>query len=77
MTPLPKKKISKARARKRLYPKLYKLQNLIKCPSCGKLITPHTMCPYCGTYNKMVVFKPKEEVKVTKVENEKEKKDEG
>ena len=76
MTPLPKKKISKARGRKRLATKLYKFQNLVKCPNCGKLTIPHTVCQSCGTYNKNAVFKPKEEVKVTKV-SEGEKKDEG
>ncbi|OGY23429.1 MAG: 50S ribosomal protein L32 [Candidatus Woykebacteria bacterium RBG_13_40_15] len=72
MTPLPKKKISKSRGRKRLATKLYKFPNLVKCQNCGKLITPHVMCPYCGTYNKLTIFKPKEEVKVTKVNKKEE-----
>ncbi|PJC68675.1 50S ribosomal protein L32, partial [candidate division WWE3 bacterium CG_4_8_14_3_um_filter_42_11] len=27
-----------------------RLTNLSPCPQCKKLILPHTVCPYCGSY---------------------------
>lgn len=27
-----------------------KAPGLVRCPKCGRLIPPHTVCPYCGYY---------------------------
>lgn len=70
MGALPKKKISKARAGKRVAAKAYMLPPLFSCSNCNKQKPGHVVCPHCGHYKKGEVFKPKEAVKVTKVKNE-------
>ncbi|MBI4157724.1 50S ribosomal protein L32 [Candidatus Woesebacteria bacterium] len=50
MTPLPKKKHSRARSGKRFATKKLSLGTLSKCASCGKLKQPHRACPHCGFY---------------------------
>ncbi|MEX0616774.1 MAG: 50S ribosomal protein L32 [Candidatus Woykebacteria bacterium] len=66
MTPLPKKKISKARKGKRreniklIFPKLS------VCPNCSALKLPHKACPNCGTYKGKVAKVVKVKTKVTK-----------
>lgn len=49
--PLPKKRHSKARGRRRrTHWKLSSL-NLVPCPQCKELRLPHRVCPVCGYYN--------------------------
>lgn len=69
MTPLPKKKISKARKGKRREKIKYSYPKLTNCNNCNSPILPHTACPNCGTYKGRVVKEPKVKTKVTKVEN--------
>jgi len=67
MGALPKKKISKSRARKRFSTKGYTAPKLILCEKCSNPRLPHRVCPTCGYYGGSQIIKPKEEVKVTKV----------
>ncbi len=52
MTPLPKKKHTRARSnqRKNAATNRLTLSGLAKCPSCGKLKETHRACPHCGFY---------------------------
>ena len=50
MAPLPKKKHSRARTRKkRTHQSLTKI-NLIKCPACPEKTLSHRACSSCGHY---------------------------
>jgi large subunit ribosomal protein L32 len=49
--PVPKKKQSKARGRKRRTHKKAVRPSFSTCPSCGESKLPHHVCPHCGTYN--------------------------
>lgn len=50
MTPLPKRKISKARRdRRRSHLALPKVA-LVSCPQCHNLRPGHQVCPNCGSY---------------------------
>ena len=47
---LPKKKMSRTRRnRRRAHDALGKI-HLVKCPDCGSMARPHTICPTCGKY---------------------------
>jgi len=46
-----------------------KAPSLIKCPKCGSLVLPHTVCPNCGFY------KGREVIDVLKKLTKREKKD--
>ena len=48
---VPKQRKTKSRRNQRRMHISIKQSNLIPCPKCGKLILPHTVCPYCGYYN--------------------------
>jgi len=48
--PLPKRKLSKARGRRRRAANRYQGLQLSTCPECGKATRPHRVCPGCGTY---------------------------
>jgi len=50
MTPLPKRKISKARRDRRRSHDALKARNLVTCSNCGESGLPHTVCPNCGFY---------------------------
>jgi len=50
MTPLPKRKISKARRDRRRAHDALKAKNLVTCSNCGESRLPHTVCPNCGFY---------------------------
>jgi len=70
---VPKQRKTKSRRNQRRMHIFIKQPNLVACPKCGKLILPHTVCPYCGYYKgKMVidVFK-----KLTKKERKKKEKE--
>jgi large subunit ribosomal protein L32 len=60
MPPVPKRKLSKARGRKRSsHWKLESFQ-LVTCPDCGEAVLPHQVCPSCGKYRGVQVLEIKE-----------------
>ena len=56
---LPTQKRSKSHKRTRQYQYRLKKLNLVPCPKCKKMVRPHHVCPYCGTYVGREVIKPK------------------
>lgn len=60
--PLPKRRHSKQRGRKRRTHWKLSEPTLIECPHCHKTKMPHRVCPHCGYYNgeEVVVVKKKE-----------------
>lgn len=50
MAPLPKKKTSLARKRRRRAHISAPTVNLVTCPQCRSPKTSHRACPTCGTY---------------------------
>lgn len=48
--PVPKRRQSRARRRKRRTHDSLTAPQLISCPHCHKLILPHRVCQYCGYY---------------------------
>jgi len=50
MTPLPKRRTSKARSRKRRSHLALRAKNLVLCPVCHEPKLPHHACLSCGTY---------------------------
>lgn len=73
--PVPKKKTSKAKTRKRYgsfqtktLKKLSNIVSLTNCPNCGAKRLNHTVCPDCGQYKgRQVIDKQKEIDKITKI----------
>ncbi len=60
--PVPKKRQSRARVRKRrTHWKLGK-PTLVRCPKCHQFMVPHRVCPHCGYYAGRLVVKQVEEV---------------
>ncbi|TBR15258.1 50S ribosomal protein L32 [bacterium] len=57
--PLPKKRHSAARGRRRRTHWKIKAMNLIPCPQCKQMKMPHRVCPVCGTYDKKQVIEIK------------------
>ncbi len=57
--PLPKKRHSAARGRKRRTHWKIKAMNLIPCPQCKQMKMPHRVCLVCGTYDKKQVIEIK------------------
>lgn len=57
MGALPKRKVSKSRAGKRLSHSAAKPPALNLCPQCHSPKLPHRACPTCGTYNGRQVIK--------------------
>lgn len=53
---LPKKKMSRARSHKRRGQQKIKTSLLILCGKCRKMILPHRVCPYCGTYKGRLIL---------------------
>ncbi len=47
---VPKKRTSKSRQLKRRSQIFLRKPALVKCPKCGHLILPHTVCSFCGYY---------------------------
>jgi len=47
---VPKQKHTKSRRNKRRLHIFLEAATLTKCPKCGKLISPHTVCLNCGYY---------------------------
>ena len=46
----PKKKLSKTRTNRRRAQYKAVISAVTLCLNCGKAITPHTVCKYCGFY---------------------------
>jgi large subunit ribosomal protein L32 len=60
--PLPKRRHSKQRGRKRRTHWKLSEPNVVECPHCHKNKLPHRVCPNCGYYNgeEVLVIKKKE-----------------
>ncbi len=73
--PVPKKKMSESRTKKRYgafktktLTKLTNIVNLVNCPDCGAKRLSHTVCHECGKYRgRQVLDKQKKIDKVTKI----------
>lgn len=63
MPPLPKRKLSKGRTRRRRSHNALELVQLVKCPQCGALRRSHQVCHACGTYRGETVIEMKAEKK--------------
>jgi large subunit ribosomal protein L32 len=50
MTPLPKRKLSKGRTRRRRNHNALVQAKLVECPSCHEMRLPHHVCLNCGSY---------------------------
>ncbi|MCA9060006.1 MAG: 50S ribosomal protein L32 [Planctomycetaceae bacterium] len=48
--PVPKRRQSKSRSRKRNSHNAVKPKQLAKCTQCGTLAPTHVVCPTCGYY---------------------------
>lgn len=59
----PKKRQSRARQGKRRAAIKIGVAMSVKCPNCGTLILPHTVCKNCGFYKGKEVKPKKEKVK--------------
>jgi len=64
--PNPKKRKTHSAAHRGRSHLALKKVTLKKCPQCGKLRQPHTVCTFCGTYKSKTIVKPKTKVKATK-----------
>ncbi len=59
--PVPKRRQSKTRKRKRRsHDALTPVQTVV-CKQCGHTALPHTVCPNCGQYRGRAVLKVEEE----------------
>lgn len=58
--PLPKRRHSKTRGRKRRTNWKTTLPNVVDCPHCHQPRLPHHICANCGYYNGRQVIAPKE-----------------
>ena len=61
MGPLPKRKLSKSRSRKRRAHDALTLQHLLVCENCGEYHVAHHVCAKCGTYRGQTVYEVKAE----------------
>lgn len=52
----PKKKLSKTRTHSRRANYKVELPQVTLCPNCKKAIRAHTVCKYCGVYNKKQII---------------------
>lgn len=59
--PVPKKRSSKTRGKKRRTHWKIDGHNLIECPHCHSLMRSHRVCPHCGYYKGKLVLKGLEE----------------
>jgi large subunit ribosomal protein L32 len=55
--PLPKRRHSNARTRKRRSHDALSVPNLVECPNCHERKLPHRACPACGYYRGREVVK--------------------
>lgn len=56
--PLPKRRHSKTRGRKRRTHYKVAAPNLVECSNCHSLRLPHHVCPECGYYNSKEILTP-------------------
>jgi large subunit ribosomal protein L32 len=61
MGAVPKRRISKRRARHRHSQWKLKVSQLVDCPQCGAPTRPHHVCLSCGTYRGIQVIEIEEE----------------
>ncbi len=61
MGAVPKRKISRRRARNRHSHWKAKLTQLVTCPQCSAPVRPHHVCLNCGTYRGVEVIEIEEE----------------
>lgn len=61
MTPLPKRKLSKGRTRRRRNHHALTAVRLVECPSCHEMRPLHRVCPSCGNYRSMTAIRVKSE----------------
>ena len=61
MGPLPKRKLSKSRTRKRRAHHALSLNHLLVCENCGEYHIAHRVCPKCGTYRGEAVIEIEED----------------
>lgn len=83
---VPKKRTTKSHQLKRRQHIFLKKPTLVKCQKCGRLILPHTVCPFCGFYRQREVInvlgkldkkerkKREKEIKISEQEKEKKEK---
>ncbi|MBU0549661.1 MAG: 50S ribosomal protein L32 [Candidatus Omnitrophica bacterium] len=64
--PLPKRRHSKTRGRKRRTHWKLKSPVFVACSQCKQLKLPHHVCSFCGYYNGKQVIQIKEKTKKTK-----------
>lgn len=57
--PLPKRRHSRARGRKRRTHYTVTPLTVAECPNCNQPKLPHKACPNCGFYNRRQVYTPK------------------
>lgn len=58
--PLPKRRHSNARTRKRRSHDALSIPPLVECPNCHERKLPHRACPACGYYRGREVVKREE-----------------
>ena len=59
--PLPKRRTSRSKVRKRRGAKHVAIPNVTYCPKCGAPVLPHHVCPACGYYQGRAVIEVEEE----------------
>lgn len=59
--PLPKRRHSRARGRKRRTNWKISAPNVVECPHCHSPRLPHHVCTQCGYYNGRQILQGKEE----------------
>ncbi|MEO0255549.1 MAG: 50S ribosomal protein L32 [candidate division WOR-3 bacterium] len=60
--PVPKRRHSRARGRKRRTHYKVKPMSLSKCPNCGEAKLPHRVCPHCGYYKGKAIIQIEEKI---------------
>lgn len=71
--PVPKKRTTKSRQKKRRSQIFLKKLNLVLCDHCKKLKLPHRVCPHCGFYRGEKIIDVLKKIKDKKERKEKEK----
>jgi large subunit ribosomal protein L32 len=61
MGPLPKRKLSRSRTRRRRAHDALTLKHLVVCESCGEYHISHQVCIKCGTYRGETVIEIEED----------------
>lgn len=57
--PVPKRRHSRARSRKRRTHWKVKVPQYTLCTNCGNPTLPHRVCPHCGYYGGRPIIEPK------------------